>query len=445
MLNVSSLSKSFGGRTLFTSVSFNVGNRDRIAVLGINGSGKTTLFEIITGNEDPDSGSVNLQKGITTGYLAQNTPLPSGKRLLEDVVGAATLITGMAHRIQILEEALAEEKDEEIAAGLLKELGELQHCFEAANGYDIEHEAKATLAGLGFKEKDFNRPLTDFSGGWLMRAKLARLLLINPDLLVLDEPTNHLDLESCLWFGRYLKTYQGAVLLTSHDRDFLNHTVNKVLAIEPEKVILSKGNYDDYVTAKEKERGILEGAAKRQEVELKKEMRFIERFRYKATKATQVQSRLKKLGKKERVIVPRITKKMHFSFPPPLRSGEDVMKLSHIVKTYDVDTVYRDLSLTIKRGEKIALIGPNGAGKTTLLKILLGCFLLTPGRENRDIMSPLPTMPSISLSFLIRVRPCSRRCRKLLPRRQTKGCEQSWGHFSSTEKRYLKKLRALRR
>ncbi len=381
MLSISSLSKSFGGRTLFTGVSFNVGNRDRIAVIGANGSGKTTLFEIIVGNEAPDSGAVNLQKGVTVGYLEQNIVLPSGKRLLDDVVGAATLITGLAHRIQIHQAALEGEKDAEIAEKLLGELGELQHRFEAVNGYDIEHEAKTTLAGLGFKETDFTRPISDFSGGWLMRAKLAKLLLVNPDLLILDEPTNHLDLDACLWFGRYLKSYQGAVLVTSHDRDFLNQTINKVLAIEPERVVFYHGNYDDYVTAREEEREALEATAKRQETHLKKEMRFIERFRYKATKAVQVQSRLKRLEKRERVVVPRLTKKMHFSFPVPPRSGDEVMRLDHIVKNYDNNVIYRDLNLTVKRGEKIALLGPNGAGKTTLLKILAGVLPFNAGER----------------------------------------------------------------
>ncbi len=381
MLSISNLSKSYGGRTLFAGVSFMVGARDRIAVIGANGSGKTTLFEIIAGNEIPDSGSVNQQKGVTVGYLEQNVALPSGRALLEEVIGAATIVTGLAHRIEVLQQALADEKDPEASAQMLKELGELQHRYEAARGYDIEHEARVTLAGLGFKETDFGRPLTDFSGGWLMRAKLAKLFLINPDLLLLDEPTNHLDLESCIWFERYLKTYQGAVLVTSHDREFLNRTVNRVFAIEKEEVVFYHGNYDDYVTARERETEILEKTAKRQETQLKKEMRFVERFRYKATKAAAVQSRLKKLEKQEKIVVPRVTKKVHFSFPSPPRSGDEVMNLNHIVKAYGTNVVYRDLNLTLRRGDKVALVGPNGAGKTTLLKILAGVLDFNDGER----------------------------------------------------------------
>jgi ATP-binding cassette subfamily F protein 3 len=381
MLSISSISKSYGGRTLFAGVSFSVGVRDRIAVIGANGSGKTTLFDIISGNEVPDTGAVSLQKGVSIGYLEQSAALPSDRPLIEDVAQAATIVTGLAHRIQILQEALAQEKDEETQDRLLKELGELQHNYESAGGYDIEHDARVTLAGLGFKDTDFTRPLNDFSGGWLMRAKLAKLFLLNPDLLLLDEPTNHLDLASCIWFERYLKTYQGAVLVTSHDREFLNRTVNRVLAIEPDEVVFFHGNYDEYVTARAKELEILERTAKRRETQLKKEMRFVERFRYKATKAAQVQSRLKKLDKQDKVVVPRATKKVHFSFPAPLRSGDEVITLSHVVKAYDVSVVYRDLNLTLRRGDKAALIGPNGAGKTTLLKILAGVLPFNDGKR----------------------------------------------------------------
>jgi ATP-binding cassette subfamily F protein 3 len=381
MLSISNLSKSFGGRTLFSGVSFNVGVRDRIAVIGANGSGKTTLFEIIAGNEIPDSGVVNMQKGVSVGYLEQSVELPSNTPLLEDAVAAATTVSGLAHRIQVLQESLATEKDGESQERLLRELGELQHNYESAGGYDIEHEAQVTLAGLGFKETDFIRPLSDFSGGWLMRAKLAKLFLINPDLLLLDEPTNHLDLESCIWFERYLKTYQGTVMVTSHDREFLNRTVDRVLAIEMDEVVLYHGNYDDYVTAREKEREILEHTAKRQETQFKKEMRFVERFRYKATKAGQVQSRLKKLDKEPKVVIPRTTKKVHFSFPAPPRGGDEVITLSHIVKAYGASVIYRDLNLTLRRGDKVALVGPNGAGKTTLLRILAGVLPFNDGER----------------------------------------------------------------
>ena len=252
MLNVSDISKSFGDQTLFSAVTFNVGARDSIAVIGSNGSGKTTLFNIIAGNITADSGSVNLQKGITVGYMQQEIGRSKKKRLLDDVLDVSTTINKLAHKIQVIQEELASELDEKNSKKLLNELGELQNRFELAGGYNAEHEAKTVLSGLGFRESDFDRPLTDFSEGWLMRAALAKLLLLSPDVLLLDEPTNHLDLESCIWFERYLGNYQGAVLIVSHDRALLNRVVSKVLALEHGKVIFHHGNYDSFVISRKK-------------------------------------------------------------------------------------------------------------------------------------------------------------------------------------------------
>ena len=381
MLSASNISKSYGDQTLFSAVSFNVGARDRIAIIGPNGSGKTTLFEIIAANVSPDTGSLTMRRGTTIGYLEQDIRPSSKQRLLDDVANASTRIIGLAHRIQVLHEELAEGVDEENSARLLRELGELQHRFEAAGGYNAEYEAKIVLSGLGFAESDFYRPLTDFSGGWLMRATLAKLLFLNPDLLLLDEPTNHLDLEACIWFENYLGTYQGAVLVTSHDRAFLNRVVNRVLAIEQDEVIFHHGNYDSFIAARQKELEITEATAKRQELKIKKEMRFIDRFRAKNTKARQVQSRIKRLEKMERTVVPRATRKIHFKFPEPPRSGEEVITLRHIHKSYEANVVYRDLNLVLHRGDRVALVGPNGAGKTTLLKILAGVLPFEEGER----------------------------------------------------------------
>ncbi len=381
MLSISGISKSYGEQTLFSDVTFNVGASDRIAIIGPNGSGKTTLFDIIDGNVFPDSGSVNMQRGTTIGYLKQEISHSSERRLLDDVANVSTRISGLAHQIQALQEELAEGTDRENSKRLLHELGELQHSFEFAGGYNAEHEAKAVLSGLGFTESDFHRPLTDFSGGWLMRAALARLLLLSSDVLLLDEPTNHLDLESCVWFERYLGSYRGAVLVVSHDRAFLNRVVSKVLAIERGKVVFHRGNYDSFVIARQKELEITEATAKRQGLKIKKEMRFIERFRAKNTKAAQVQSRMKRLAKMERVVVPRATRKMRFSFPESVRSGEKVVTLKHILKSYDANVVYHDLNLVLNRGDRVALVGPNGAGKTTLLKILAGVLPFEKGER----------------------------------------------------------------
>jgi len=354
---------------------------DRIAIIGANGSGKTTLFEIITGNITPDSGTVAVRRGTTIGYLRQDIQHSSSRQLLEEVVQSSSDINKLAHKVQMLQEELAEEKDEEEIAALMRELGKVQHEFESSGGYSAEHEAEMILSGLGFLPSDFNRRLVEFSGGWLTRVELAKLLFLNPDLLILDEPTNHLDLETQRWFENYLKGYHGAVLVTSHDRAFLNNVVKKVIAIEQDEVIFFHGNYDGYVTARAKDLETKQATAKRQEQKIKKEMRFIERFRAKNTKATQVQSRIKKLEKIERIVVPRQTKKIKFSFPEPLRSGHVVITLKNIDKSYDTKNVYRNLNLVLNRGDRVALVGPNGAGKTTLLKILAGVLPFEKGER----------------------------------------------------------------
>jgi len=381
MLTVTNVSKTYADRTLFGGVSFAVGARDRVALIGPNGCGKTTLFEIIVGNVRPDSGGVAMRRDTTVGYLEQDIPPSPGGRLLEDVARASDRVAGLAHRIEVLQEALAEEPDSEDSARLLEELGQLQHGYEAAGGYDAEHEAKIILGGLGFSEVDFDRPLREFSGGWVMRARLARLLMVAPDLLLLDEPTNHLDLESCIWFESYLERYQGAVLVTSHDRAFLNRVVGRVLAFETEGVVLHRGDYDSYVSSRQKELETREAAARRQERRIRHETRFIERFRAKNTKASQVQSRVKRLEKMERVVVPRATKKVRFSFPVPARSGQEVITLSHVGKAYGSNVVYRDVNVTLHRGDRVALVGPNGAGKTTLLRILAGVLPFEHGER----------------------------------------------------------------
>ena len=292
MLNISNLSKSFGLRTLFSGLSLSVGERDRIAVLGPNGSGKTTLFEIIAGNITPDEGVITRQRGMTVGYLKQDVEPFSNKLLLEEITDSCEKTKALKARIDAIVLKLEGALDEAEKSSLLDELGEKQHRFELLGGNDIEHHAKVILCGLGFSEKDFLRPLNSLSGGWLMRAALARLLAINPDLLLLDEPTNHLDLESCIWFENYLVRYEGAVLLTSHDRSFLNKVTNKILAIENGKPVRFSGNYNGYIEMRQKEAEKMEAAAERQEKKIAKEMEFIDRFRYKATKAKQVQSRL---------------------------------------------------------------------------------------------------------------------------------------------------------
>jgi ATP-binding cassette subfamily F protein 3 len=381
MLTVSDISKSYDGHELFSGVSFTVGMSDRIAVIGRNGTGKTTLFEIITGNITPDSGSVSVRRNTAIGYLRQDVQPSSERSLLEYVSGSSDPVRDLEHKIALVQEDLAEEQDEETVNGLLRKLGELQSLYEAKGAYSSEHEAKIILGGMGFAPSDFESPLSEFSGGWRTRIELTRLLFLSPDVLLLDEPTNYLDLETQRWFETYLKRYRGAVLLTSHDRAFLNNVVSKVIAIEDEAPIFHHGDYDSYVLAREKDIETRKAAARRQEAEFKRQMRFIERFRAKNTKASQVQSRIKQLDKIERITVPRVMKKIHFNFREPPRSGRVVIELKHVAKSYGRHVVYRDLNMTLERGDRAALVGINGAGKTTLLRILAGVLAFERGER----------------------------------------------------------------
>lgn len=381
MLNISNVSKAYGERVLFSGITFNVNAGDRIALIGPNGSGKTTLMDILASEADPDSGKLHRQRDTIVGYLKQDISPYSNKQLLEEVLEASDAINSLGRRMGAIREMLSGETPADNHAKLAGELGELQYAYEAAGGYHIEHEAKAILSGLGFKQADFQRMLNEFSGGWLMRAYLARLLLMKPDMLMLDEPTNHLDIDACNWFEKYLAGFRGAILVTSHDRTFLNRVVGKIWSIEPGRVKQYNGNYDDYVIAWQRDLEQAQGEAARQEREIEREMEFVRRFRAKATKASQVQSRLKRIGKIQKVETVRTTKQIHFSFPEPPRSGKEVISLKHLDKSYDSQVVYHDLNLALSRGDKIALVGPNGAGKTTLLKILAGVLPFEKGRR----------------------------------------------------------------
>ncbi|MDA0988669.1 MAG: ABC-F family ATP-binding cassette domain-containing protein [Chloroflexi bacterium] len=381
MLIASNIGKAYANRTLFSGLTLNVAAGDRIALIGPNGSGKTTLMDILAGDTSPETGSISRQRNVTMGYLKQEPALFSGKPLLQEVLDASSEVIAIMDRIAATQKALPSESDPVKQDDLLQKLGQLETALEAAGGGDRDHEAKAILSGLGFKQDDFLRPMSEFSGGWLMRAGLARMLFKKPDLLLLDEPTNHLDLDANLWFEKYLASFRGGVLVTSHDRAFLNQGATKVLAIEPDEVVLMRGGYDDYLVARERSLQVKQAAAARQERDMQKQMRFVERFRSKARKATQVQSRLKQLEKVQIIELPRATRKIHYSFPEPPRSGSEVISLTKVSKFYGDNAVYRGVNLTLTRGDRVALVGPNGAGKTTMLKILAGVLPFEEGER----------------------------------------------------------------
>ena len=381
MLNASNISKAYGDRTLFSGLTLNVAAGERIALIGPNGSGKTTLLDILAGDTSPDTGSISRHRNTTIGYLKQDPARFSGKTLLQEVLESSSEVTVLRDRITATHESLSSETDSDNQGKLLRQLSQLDTALEAADGDYRDHEAKAILSGLGFKKSDLSRPLSEFSGGWLMRASLGKLLFRKPDALLLDEPTNHLDLDANLWFEKYLASFRGMVVVTSHDRAFLNQIATMVLAIEPDGVVLLRGTYDDYLIAREHSLQVKQAAAARQEREVQKQMRFVERFRYKARKAGQVQSRLKQLEKVQRIQLPRATKRIHYSFREPSRSGAQAIGLTNVSKSYGDHTVYRGLNLALMRGDRVALVGPNGAGKTTMLKILAGVLPFEEGER----------------------------------------------------------------
>ena len=381
MLFVSDIGKSFSERTLFSGLTFNVAAGDRVALIGANGSGKSTLLDILAGEIDAEMGSVTKQRNVTIGYLKQEPEVFGDMPLLSEVLESDSEVNDLLDHIAAVEAELSSESDTDRQADLLDRLSELYEALESAGGGNREHEAKAVLSGLGFKQDDFLRPMGEFSGGWVMRAGLAKLLLRNPDLLLLDEPTNHLDLDANVWFEKYLSGFPGGVIVTSHDRAFLNQTATKVLAIEPDEVVLFNGNYDEYLVARESALQVKQAAAARQGRQMQKQMRFVERFRSKARKASQVQSRLKQLEKMEIIELPRATKKVSYSFPEPPRGGYEAIKLTNLSKSYGDNVVYRGVDLTLIRGDRVALVGPNGAGKTTMLKILAGVIPFDDGQR----------------------------------------------------------------
>jgi ATP-binding cassette, subfamily F, member 3 len=386
LVSLSGVSKSHGAQHLFSDVSLQVSAGRRVAIVGANGTGKTTLLEIITGEQDADTGTVARGKDVVIGYLRQEVAESRGHSVLAEVLAGAGTVTGIARRMAHIEQEMAElgsaQTDDAKAelAELMDEYGRLQHRFEQLGGWSIEAEALRILAGLGFAEGDAERDIGEFSGGWMMRVALARLLLANPDLLLLDEPSNHLDLASVEWLQGFLAEYAGAVILVSHDRDFINVVANRIAELNRHTLTEYVGDYADFVEQRDTRIAELERQARVQGRKIAQTERFIERFRYKKTKARQVQSKIKALDRMERVVVPETrTKSIRFGFPQPARSGRTVISLGGIVKRYGDHTVYDGLDLELERGQKVALIGPNGAGKSTLLKILAGVLEFQDG------------------------------------------------------------------
>ena len=368
IMQVEHLTKSFGGRTLFSDACFRLEAHDRLALVGPNGAGKTTMLKVITGHEDADSGNVAFAKGAVVGYLEQEAIEMEDRSIFDEVISSQQEILEAEPRLHELEASLNENSTPE----KLDACGRARERYEALGGYRLESQVRSVLFGLGFKEDDMARHTGDFSGGWQMRIALAKLLIRKPDLLLLDEPTNHLDLESVKWLEGFLRGYDGAVVVVSHDRAFMDNMVDRVAEIDAGRLELYKGNYSAYLKQRDERIERLRQQAERQAEEIAHMEAFIEKFRYKPTKAKQVQDRVKKLEKIERIVVPQEKKTVHFNFVQPPRTGDMVVRCSGVVKHFGEKHVYDGLDLSLYRGEKVALVGPNGAGKSTLLKMIAG-------------------------------------------------------------------------
>ena len=388
ILSVDKIEKSFGARTLFSGASFQVNPGNRFALVGPNGAGKTTLLKIIMGLDTPDAGTITFAKEVNVGYLEQETKLASDVPVIDEVMNAAHEIRELGERAEELQLALAEAGEKGgVPEQLLNEYGRVQDRFEGLGGYELESNARQILAGLGFPVEDFNKPCREFSGGWQMRIALAKLFLRHPDLLLLDEPTNHLDLESVQWLRSFIAAYEGAVLIVSHDRAFMDACVDHVAALENRRITVYTGNYSSYL--KQREDNLEQMRAKRaaQEREIANMQVFVDKFRYKPTKAAQAQERMRRIEqiRSELVILPEGHKHVDFKFPDPPRSGDMVVKLEDVSKAYGDHTIYSNIDLTLYRGDHVALVGPNGAGKSTLLKMLTGIEAPTSGTRDLGV------------------------------------------------------------
>jgi ATP-binding cassette subfamily F protein 3 len=371
MLTISGLTKAFGERSLFADVSLQVNRQDRIGLVGPNGAGKSTLFSLILGTDSPDQGEIIRERNVRLGYLPQESA-PAGD---QTVLELATAIS--AEFASLRRQVLAWDAGHPGEADLHDDAHDR---FNEMGGYQLDARAKKVLRGLGFRESDDHRPARELSGGWVMRAHLARLLVQEPDLLMLDEPTNHLDLEALLWFQDYLKQYPGAILMISHDREFLNQLVGSIVEIRLGKLYRYRGNYDDFLVQRQANEANLLAAYKNQQREIGRLMEFVDRFRAKNTKASQAQAKLKQIDRMEKIEAPTSEdRKISFSFPQPKRSGLKVITLENVHHAYGPNVVYRGLNFQAERGQRIVLVGPNGAGKSTLLKLLAGILPVQSG------------------------------------------------------------------
>ncbi|MBR0796729.1 ABC-F family ATP-binding cassette domain-containing protein [Bradyrhizobium jicamae] len=372
MIRLDNVSKQVGHQILFIEASAALQKGEKIGLVGPNGAGKTTLFRMISGREIPDEGQVSVDRGISIGYFSQDVGEMSGRSAVAEVMDGAGPVSEVAAELRELEAAMADPDKIDEMEDIIARYGEVQHRFEELDGYALDGRAREALAGLGFSQEMMDGDVGKLSGGWKMRVALARILLMRPDVMLLDEPSNHLDLESLIWLEQFLKGYEGALLMTSHDREFINRIINKVVEIDGGQLTTYSGDYEFYEQQRALANKQQQAQFERQQAMLAKEIKFIERFKARASHAAQVQSRVKKLDKIERVEPPRRRQTVAFDFQPAPRSGEDVASLKNIHKAYGSKRIYDGLDFMIRRRERWCVMGINGAGKSTLLKLVAG-------------------------------------------------------------------------
>jgi ATPase subunit of ABC transporter with duplicated ATPase domains len=374
VISFSKVYKQYGKQILFVDASFQLNPGENVGLVGPNGAGKTTLFRMIVGEEAPDEGDVSVPKKMSIGYFRQDVEEMAGRSVLDEAIAGSGRLGDLHHELEELQHAMGDPARADDMDRILARFGEVQEEYEHLGGYGLEAQAREVLHGLGFEDDRIDGDVGALSGGWKMRVAMARVLLGRPDVLLMDEPTNHLDIESIIWLEQFLKSLPGALLMTSHDREFMNRVVSKIAEIDSGEITVYSGNYDFY----ERERAIREAnreaAYARQQAMLAKEQRFIERFAAHAAKAAQVQSRVKALEKIEKIELPKKRRVVKFEFRPPPRSGDQVAVLDDVSKAYGPRVVYDHLKMTIRRGERWCVMGKNGAGKTTLLRMVAGAL-----------------------------------------------------------------------